>query len=90
MPPTPASHEVTGEPIQLRWRTFDLTLPASLDDCDVAVLEAFEDGKAIRAARAILGDEQWATIKAGSLKVRDFGELADAIGDAMGMGRAGE
>lgn len=88
---TPAENEATGvETVDVEWRGHNLTLPASLDDADISVMEAFEDGKGVRALRALLGDRQWAALTAAGMKGRDFKELTPVVAKALGFGSEGE
>lgn len=86
-------HQVDGVPgatIEVEWRGQTLVLPSTIEDCDIEVLEAFENGKAVGFCRALLGDAQWARLRATGLKVRDLNELGDAIAKALGFTGAGE
>lgn len=77
--------------IPVIWRGQTFTLPASLDDCPVEVVEAYEAGKGARAVAAMLGAEQYADFKAKHKPtVRDLNELGDAIAAAMGLKSSGE
>lgn len=77
--------------VETVWRGHTLVLPASLDDCPVSVLKAFEDGKLVAAVVGILGEAQYAKLdRAEMLKVSDLNEIADVLADVMGMGSAGE
>jgi hypothetical protein len=88
-----AARNEVDEPteITVEWRGEKLTLPATLDDAPLEVLELFEKGKAVGAMRGILGDRQLdrLTEKLG-LKVRDFSDLADVVAREMGFGSSGE
>ena len=88
---TPAQNEAEAtETVIIEWRGRSFTIPATLDDCSVDTLEAFEDGKAVSAVRGILGDKVFASLKREHKPtVRDFKELADIVAKAMGMS-AGE
>jgi hypothetical protein len=83
---------MTTEPetVDIDYKGTTYTLPASMDDCDVAVLEAFEGGKLTAALSGILGERQYTALKAKGLKVRDLNELTDLIVAAMGFGDRGE
>jgi hypothetical protein len=77
--------------IDVVWRGETLTLPASLDESPLEVLEAFELGHAVQAMRLILGGGQLDRLKLKlSLRVKDFGELADFVAQEMGFGNAGK
>lgn len=77
--------------VEVEWRGHTLVLPASLDDCPVAVLQAFEDGKLVAAVQGILGAVQYAKLdRAEMLTVSDLTELSDVVAAAMGMESAGE
>jgi hypothetical protein len=97
MPTTPQDHkkpaaqtEAEGvDTVDLTWRHLTLTIPASVEEWDVEAVEAFEDGKAAPALRAILGPKQWAAFKAEKPKTRDMAEVSDAVAEAMGFEAAG-
>lgn len=56
----------------------------------IEVREALEDGKEIAAARALLGEAQWALLKTRTpLNQRKFIELSNMMFEAMGT-RLGE
>jgi len=85
--------QVDGTPgvtVEVEWRGQTLALPSTIDDCDIEVLEAFEAGKAVGFVRALLGETQWARLRATGLKVRDLNELGDAIAKALGFAGTGE
>jgi len=72
--------------VTVEWRGQEFTIPATLDDCSVDTLEAFENGKATAAIRGILGDKAYSSLKRKhKLNVRDFSEFSEIIARAMGM-----
>lgn len=76
--------------IAFEYEGIKLTLPVSLDEAPIELLEAFEDGKAIRAMRTLLGDEQWAKVKKVCPKVKDLKDFSDQVAAAMGFADTGE
>lgn len=83
--------QVEGEGIPtttLTWRGRDLTIPATIEDCDLEVLEAFESQRASTWARLILGDEQYQALK--PMTVRDFADLGEQLAVALGFVSAGK
>lgn len=52
---------------------------------DIEVTEAFEDGKAVSAARTILGPEQWSRFKSKPRNTEDLGALYDAMTPVLGI-----
>lgn len=88
----PAQVEVDGdETVTLEWGGHTYEVPASLEDCDIEVLEAFEAGKAAAAVSGVLGRAQWAQLKARSKpKVRDLADLMDKVAEVYGFQGSGE
>jgi hypothetical protein len=74
--------------VEFRGETFEVS--REYDDWTVDFLESLEEGKSVGIVRGALGPAQWRTVKAMNLKVRDLGELADLLAEAMGFGSAGE
>lgn len=87
-PKTAAQVEAEGTAPGLTWRGHDLTLPASIEDCDVEVLEAFEAGKATTFVRALLGAEQYQSLK--PMTVADLADLGEHIARALGFITSGK
>lgn len=48
----------------------DWTIPASLDDADVDVIEAFEEEKVVGILRGLLGPAQWKMLKRAARRDR--------------------
>jgi len=72
--------------VTLEWRGQSFTIPATLDDCTIDTLEAFENGKAVAAVRGILGDKAFSAFKRKHKpSVRDFNDFSTVIAEAMGM-----
>lgn len=72
--------------VTIEWRGQSFTIPATLDDCDVDTLEAFENGKAIGAIKGLLGDKAYSAFKRKHKpNVRDLKEFMAVVAEAMGM-----
>lgn len=78
-----------SKPTTVEWRGLTLSLPP-INEMDLDVIEAFEDGKAVSAVRAAYGPDQWAQIKAKQPKVGDLEELAGMVAEALGFTSLGE
>jgi hypothetical protein len=77
--------------LSFKWDGHDYEVPGSLDDCDIEVIEAFEEGKAIGAVSGVLGSAQWRQLKARSKpKVRDATALMEIIAELYGFSGSGE
>lgn len=76
--------------IPISWRGHTFTVPASSDDWDVEVTEAFEGGKAATAIRGLLGEDQWEEFMTERPKNRDLAEMFEQIAEALGFESAGE
>src|SRR5690606_3916745 len=70
--------------ITVDWDGVAVEIPAAIEDWDVEALEAFETGRAIRALRLLLGDEQherilaaWAQRTGRRAKLGDLVRLFD-------------
>lgn len=87
---TPVQNEAENvETVQISHGTLTFTIPTDVGDWDVDALEAFEDGKAAAAVRAVLGPKQWAEFKKTKPKTRDLAAVSDAIAAAMGFETSG-
>jgi hypothetical protein len=86
-----ATDGVVDATVNVEWRGLTLALPSTIEDCDLEVLEAFEDGKAATFVRSLLGPAQWAQVRAtGPMKVRDLAEIGELIAKALGFASPGE
>lgn len=93
--PTLAAPETTK---LLTWEGVALTVPADIEDVDPDVLEAFENGKAITALRAIFGSDEYERIRTKWAKLhddkrpvmRDINRLYDVIAEHFGFNDSGE
>lgn len=97
MPTDPAASEVAGEDIQFDYDGHTFTLPASTDDWPLDAVEALENGRAVTALKALIGQAQYAAWsrhvqrKTGAApKARHAGELLEAIANEYGFVGAGE
>ena len=86
----PRQTEATAKVAKLTWRGIDLEVPIDRDEWSVDFMESLEEGKAVGIIRGSLGTAQWRLIKSMDLKMRDLGELSDAIAVAMGFRSTGE
>jgi hypothetical protein len=66
------------------------TVPADRETWPVDVLEALEDGKMVRAMRALLGEKQWSRYKRNNVTAGDLNRLYEAVGKACGFESMGE
>ena len=82
--------EARGDLATVEFRDETFTVSREYDEWTVDFLESLEEGKAVGIVRGALGPDQWRTVRAMNLKVRDLNELADLIAQAMGFGSAGE
>lgn len=79
----------------ITWQGFEFSVPASVEDWDPDVLEAFEKNQAITAVKALLGDSTYAKLRKHAQKnglafnVRTIGEVMGLVAEAMGFGDAG-
>ena len=90
MPPkAPTSDDTAATPVT--FRALRLSVPPSME-WPAEAFEAFEDGKLITAVREILGDDQWALVKAERPKatLAEVAALASSITTAVGLGTPGE
>lgn len=78
----------TTATVEFRGESF--TIPTEPDDMSLDFMESLEEGKSVGIIRGALGPSQWRTVKGMDLKVRDLGELADKIAEALGFGDTGE
>ena len=90
MPPKAPTSDDTA-PGTITFRDLALRVAPSVE-WPAEAFEAFEDGKLISAVREILGDEQWAAVKALRPKptLGEIGGLATSITSAVGLGAPGE
>lgn len=77
--------------IPVVWREQAFTIPATIDDCPIEVIEAMEAGKGLAIVRGILGESQYAAFKAKHKPtVRDLNSLSEVIMAALGFEKPGE
>ena len=79
-----------GGTIDIEWRDHTFTVPADLETVSVKTVLAFEEGRSATAIRGLLGAAQWTEFMKTNPATTDLRDLFDAIGPAMGLGRAGE
>ena len=82
------AHGDTTATIEFHGETF--TVHTEPDDFSVDFMEALEDGRVLGMVRGALGPDQWRTVKAMQLTLKELRPLADEIAVAMGFGEAGE
>ncbi len=85
-----ARNEVEAETVEVEWHGQSLTIPASLDDAPIEVMEAFEAGKSVAALRGLLGATEFERLKAAGMTGRDFKELTKACSLALGFEDSGK
>lgn len=89
--PTTAQTEATaGGTADLDYGGHTYTVPATTDEWAIDTMEAFEDGKAVAAARAILGRKQFAEFKQRHNTLKQFNEFCDLLSVQYGFKSAGE
>jgi hypothetical protein len=86
----PREVEATASTNTVEFRGETFTVPLERSDWSVDMVESLEEGKAVGTVRGALGPDQWRTVRAMNLKVRDLAELSDLIARAMGFGDSGE
>lgn len=75
----------------LGWRGITFTFPVDMDEWPADAVEAFEQGQAMSAVHALLGDRQWQAVKRVSKRtVGDVSDLAAEIAKAAGFTSLGE
>jgi hypothetical protein len=61
-------------------------LPGNPEDYDLEFAESLEDENYVSALRALLGAEQWQTLKRNNnLKIRDLGEVTEVFLQATNL-----
>ena len=86
----PREAEANGSTNTVEFRGETFTVPLERDDWSVDFVESIEEGKAVGIVRGALGPDQWRTVKAWGLNMRELGELSELVAAAMGFGDAGE
>jgi hypothetical protein len=87
----PIRDEAEGiELASIDWRGETLYVPADPDEWTLDAIEAFESGKQLEFARALLTPADFAKMRAVTPKVRDFKEFMDLLAQRLGFGDAGE
>jgi len=92
---TPAQREADQDPtVEVDWDGVKITAPAVFDDLDLDAMEAFEQGKALACAKAIVVDfdkkrREYEKVNGRRPKVRDLSSLMDALGSAWGFENQG-
>ncbi|MFI6684975.1 hypothetical protein [Streptomyces sp. NPDC050485] len=81
--------EAKAEPTKFDFKGEMFVIPAPMDLSD-DVLDVIEDGGGERAiARAIIGQEQWATYKGLRCTIGEFNDFLDLVSEAAGFGESG-
>ena len=79
-------NEANGSTASFEWRGESFTIPLEYADYPLDYIEAASDGKPVAIQmRALLGPEQWETVRGQNPKGRDLDELEEAIRGAMGL-----
>ena len=83
---TSLRNEANGSTASIDFRGESFTIPLEYADYPLEYIEAASDGKpeAVQM-RALLGPEQWETVRGMSPKGRDLDELGEAIRNAAGL-----
>ncbi len=77
--------------VALTWRGQKFTLPATIEDCPIEVVEAMEAGHGLGIVRGILGESQYAAFKRKHKPtVRDLNEFSEIVMAALGFEKPGE
>jgi hypothetical protein len=82
--------EATGDTATIEFRDQTFEVSTAYADWTVDFLESLEEGKTVGIVRGALGPQQWRTVRAMNLKVRDLDELAELLANALGFGSTGE
>ena len=87
---------VDGDTIDVDWEGITITVPATADDWDPDVLEAFENGKAIAAVKGLLGVDTYERVRrqfrnthGRKMVVRDLNDLMEKVAEVYGFESAG-
>lgn len=87
-----ASSPDSDKPLFIHCKGERFRLP-KLDDVDIDVLEAFEQGKVVSSVKGILGEQAIGRIRVlhgGKIRIPDLEPIADQIARAYGFTSAGE
>ena len=88
---SPAQREAEGvEGVESTFDGLDLSLPADPLAWPTDVTEAFEDGKAIRAIKGILGEKRYNKIGIGKWPLRKTNALFEEFARLAGFDDMGE
>src|SRR5690606_31955533 len=96
-PPAPRVEADAIETVTVDWDGLAVEVPASVDDWDPDILEAFEQGKAITVLRMLLGSlrydglrVEWKQRHGRAVKLGDLTRLFDEIARTYGFDGQGE
>ena len=79
-------NEANGSTATFEWKGESFTVPLEYDDYPLDFIEAVADGRSGPVQmRALLGPEQWATVRGMNPKGRDLNELQEVIQGATGL-----
>ncbi|MBB1034651.1 hypothetical protein G6031_09645 [Dietzia sp. CQ4] len=97
--PTPAevdakNNDDTGEEdsttitieVEINGTEIELELPAAFEDADPDAIVYMEQEKPTAAFKALIGDDNWTTLKRLGWTARDFRSVVDAWKGAVGLG----
>ena len=88
---SPAQREAEGvETVEFTFDGHDFSLPADPLDWPSSAVEAFEDGKTIRAVKSILGERRYEKLGIGSWPLRKTTALFEEFARLAGFDDAGE
>ena len=82
--------EAKGDPGSFEFHGETFTVSRNRDEWTLDFLESLEEDKAVGIIRGALGPDQWRTVKAMGLRVKDANELAALIAKALGFTDSGE
>ncbi|MFD5697841.1 hypothetical protein [Streptomyces lasiicapitis] len=86
---TAKSAEAKAKSTEFEFKGETFVIPAPMDLSD-DVLDVIEEGGGERAiARAIVGQEQWATYKGLRCTIGQFNDFLDLVSEAAGFGDSG-
>jgi hypothetical protein len=77
------------ETVDIVWRDVTLTVPANVDDWPIDAVEAFENGKQLAFARALLSFDGYQDLKRVAPTVRDFKAFMDLMAERLGFADLG-
>jgi hypothetical protein len=80
----PLEAEATGTEVTFEYLDKEYKIEGDVEEWDLEVMRAYEQGKSIAVAEALLGAKQWAQFMATKPKNKSFAKFTEKMFEALG------